>query len=241
MKVLLYGRTAKNIEGLVKSLGLPAGRQGFQLVSSNPEMVISYGGDGTLLSTERRFPHIPKLPLRSSQLYNKCPDHQDEVVLKKLKAGKLKLKEYRKLVTTILYKNFYALNDFVIRNSDPTHSIRFKTSLSEDKLLIGDGIVISTSFGSTGYFKSITGQIFNKGFGLAFNNTTEKLPPVFLSNEDKVTFKLIRGKATLSFDNSPDMFVIDEGSELIFSLSDQTAQIYEAASLRCPDCEMISS
>lgn len=231
MKVLLYGRTAKTIEGLTKSLG-------FQLVTSNPEVVISYGGDGTLLSTERRFPHIPKLPIRSSTLYHKCPKHKDETMLKKLLEGKLHLKEYKKLVTTILYKNFYALNDFVIRNSDTTHSIRFKASETDDKLLIGDGVVISTPLGSTAYFKSITQKSFKSGFGLAFNNITGKIPPVLLKDNDQVTVNLIRGKATLSFDNNPDIFVLDEGSELIFSLSDQTAQIYDPETLRCTNCTL---
>ena len=231
MKVLLYGRTSKNVEGLVKDLG-------FEIVNANPEVVISYGGDGTLLSTERRFPHIPKLPIRSTQLYNKCPKHTDEVMLKKLLNGKLILKQYKKLVTTILYKNFYALNDFVIRNSDATHSIRFKTSVTLDKLLIGDGIVISTAFGSTAYFKSITGKSFTSGFGLTFNNTTNKIPAALFKEQDQVTVNLIRGKATLSFDNNPEIFMVDEGSHLIFSLSDQSAQIYNAETLRCQNCRL---
>ena len=234
MKVLLYGKTSKSIEEMVKKFG-------FELVSSNPDVVISYGGDGTLLSTERKFPHIPKLPIRSSQLYHKCPKHTDELMLKKLLEGKLHLKEYKKLVTTILYKNFYALNDFVIRNSDTTHSIRFKTSETNDQLLIGDGVVISTPLGSTAYFKSITSKSFKSGFGMTFNNITKRIPPVYFKEKDQVTFNLVRGKATLSFDNNPDIFTLDEGSELIFSLSDQTAQIYEPETLRCPDCKMIHS
>lgn len=229
MKVLLFGKASKNIEGLVKNLG-------FEIVTSNPEVIISYGGDGTLLSAERQYPGIPKLPLRNSRICNKCAKHGDEVILKKLLNNNLSLKEYNKLETTLLYKSFYALNDFVIRNSDPTHTIRFEVN---NKYLIGDGIVVTTSFGSTGYFKSITGQTFTEGFGLAFNNTTEKVPPVFLDDKDTVTFKLERGKATLSFDNSPDIFNIDEDSELKFKLSDQVARIYKDTSLRCPNCKVI--
>lgn len=232
MKVLLYGKNSKNRETLVKSLG-------FTVVTSNPEVIISYGGDGTLFSAERQFPTLPKLPLRNSEAAKKCTEHKDEVMLKKLLKDKLKLKEYKKLETTILYKNFYALNDFVIRNSDPTHSIRFKTSQTEDRVLIGDGIVVATVFGSTGYFKSITGQAFEKGFGLAFNNITKKIPSIILKEGDNITFSLARGKATLSFDNNPDIFTIDEGSELIFKLSSQVAKIYEPDSLRCPNCQVI--
>ena len=230
MKILLFGKNSKNIEELVKKLG-------FEIVTSDPDVVISYGGDGTLLSSEREYPGIPKLPIRNSEFCNKCAEHEDEQILKKLLQGKLKLKEHRKLETEILYKPFLALNDFVVRNQDPTHTIRFK--VTNDKLLIGDGVVIATPFGSSGYFKSITGQTFSSGFGLAFNNITEKLAPIFFKNNDQVNFKLIRGKATLSMDNNPDIFIIDEGSELIFKLSDQIAKIYGDTSLRCPNCQVI--
>ncbi|MBU1032207.1 hypothetical protein KKE03_04805 [Patescibacteria group bacterium] len=230
MKVLLLGKNSKNIEDLVINLG-------FEIVKSNPDIVISYGGDGTLLTSERMYPKIPKLPIRDNTICNKCSDHDEKTLLKNLLEDKLKLKEYKKLETTILYQTFTALNDFVIRNATPIHTIRFRTSLTQ-KFLIGDGIVISTPFGSTGYFKSITRGTFERGWGVAFNNTTEKTAPVFLKDEDQVIFELIRGQATLSFDNNPDVFTIDEGSELLLKLSDQVAEIYEADSLRCPDCRI---
>jgi len=231
MKVSLVGKEAQNIVDLVKKFGLG-------IVDKNPDLVISFGGDGTLLSSERQYPGIPKLPIRNSQFCHKCPNHEDQVLLKKLLNGKLQLKEYRKLEAIKNNQTFYALNDFVIRNSDPTHTIRFQTSAS-DNLLIGDGIVVSTPFGSSGYFKSVTGQAFEEGFAIAFNNTTEKMGPLFLKDGDTLTFQLIRGKATLSFDNNPDIFNIDEGSELIFKLSDQVAKIYEPTSLRCPNCQVM--
>ncbi len=230
MRILLFGNNAKDLEGLVKSLG-------FEIVISNPNLIISFGGDGTLLSAEREYPGIPKLPIRNSAVCNKCSEHEDEIVLKKLLDGTLELKEYRKLETNIEGQTLFALNDFVIKNSDPTHTIRFKAN--KGSLLIGDGIVVSTLFGSSGYFKSITRQTLNQGFGVAFNNTTEKQDPLFLKEGNVVNFNLIRGKATLSFDNSPDIFVIDEGSEVLFKLSDQIAKIYEDTSLRCPNCEVI--
>ncbi len=230
MKILPYGKNSKNIEEPVKNLGL-------QIVNSEPDLIISYGGDGTLLASERKYPGIPKLPIRDSRVCIKCPNHEDKIVLEKLLNGKLKLQEHKKLQTTLLYKTFLALNDFVIRNSDPMHTIRF--SINEGKLLIGDGIVVATPFGSTGYFKSITRQTFKKGFGVAFNNTTEETSPLILKEKDLINFQLIRGKATLSFDNSPEIFTIDEDSQLEFKLSDQVAKIYMDTSLRCPNCQVI--
>ncbi len=230
MKLLLTGKNAKDLEPLLKNLG-------FEVITSNEDVVISYGGDGTLLAAEKLYPGIPKLPIRDSLICQKCANHDEKFLLQHLLEEKLELKEYKKLETTVLYKTLTALNDFVIRNANPIHAIRFRTS-SHDKLLIGDGIVLTTPFGSTGYFKSITGETFDQGWGLAFNNTTEKLPPLYLEDEDIVTFKLIRGKATLSYDNNPDIFTVDEGSELQFKLSEKTAKIYELESLRCPNCHV---
>lgn len=226
--MLLTGKNSKDIEDLVKSFG-------FEITALNPDAVISYGGDGTLLSSERTYPGIPKLPIRNSLVCKKCPDHKEEVLLKNLAEGRLKIKQYSKLETTIFYQKLLALNDFVIRNATPIHTIRFKTN-QEEKLLIGDGIVLSTPFGSTGYFKSITGKTFKSGFGIAFNNTTEKTAPSFFKDNDKVTFKLIRGTATLSFDNNPDLLKVDEGSQITFKLSEEKAKIFELESLRCPKC-----
>lgn len=240
MKVLLFGKNANDSEEIVKSYG-------FEIVDREPDVIISYGGDGTLLSSERDYPGIPKLPIRNSQFCHKCAEHADEHLLQQFSNNRLQLKAYNKLQTNFAGKTLLALNDFVIRNEHPSHAIRFKVTVpshpeldSGSMLLLGDGIVVSTPFGSTGYFKSITQQTFDKGFGVAFNNTTQNLDPLFLQSEDSITFQLIRGKATLSFDNSPQIFtiIIDEGSELIFKLSDQMAKIYEDTSLRCPNCQV---
>lgn len=231
MKTLIVGKETTEIEKKIKDAG-------FEIVKENPEIVISYGGDGTLLHAERQYPGIPKLPMRNSRICKKCPNHEDKVLLKDLLEGKLQLKQYQKLETTIYYKKLYALNDFVIRNTEPIHTIRFEVN---DKFFIGDGIIISTPFGSTGYFKSVTDKAFKTGFGVAFNNTTAKFPPLLLGGKETVSFSLKRGRATLSFDNSPDIFTIDEGSEISFKLSDQVARIYEAGSLRCSNCQVIRS
>lgn len=169
MKVLLHGKNSQKITPLVKKLGIG-------IVNTNPDVIISFGGDGTLLVSEKLYPGIPKLPIRDSAICKKCPKHKEETLLKQLLDNSLELKEYKKLTTTIFYKDFYALNDFVIRNLTPIHTIRFKV-IPGNKLFIGDGVVVSTPFGSTGYFKSITGKSFQEDFGVAFNNTTEKNSP----------------------------------------------------------------
>lgn len=236
MRILLTGKNSKDIKGFVKDFG-------FEVVTANPDVIISYGGDGTLLYSERVYPGVPKLAIRDNLICKKCPEHKEEVLLEGLLEHKLQLKEYSKLETKLGDKTFYALNDFVIRNALPIHTIRFLTSATGEKLLIGDGIVIAAPFGSTGYFQSITGGSFERGlprlgggFGVAFNNITEHTPPVFLQEKDELTFKLVRGNATFSFDNNPEILSLEENAALTFKLSSEKAQIYELESLRCPNC-----
>ncbi len=235
MKVIIFGNHPDEFATLVKSVGL-------EIVQHNPDLVISYGGDGTLISSEREYPGIPKLPIRRDSVSQKCSEHQNDLVLKKLLDNTIELVEYPKLKTSFFYKDFLALNDFVIRNASPIHTIRFKINapveINPDQLYIGDGIVIATSFGSSGYFKSITNKTFADGFALAFNNTTEQTAPIYLKPSNTITFELVRGQATLSYDNSPDIFNLDEGSQIAFSQSDQVAKIYAIDNLRCLNCKV---
>ena len=234
MKVLLYGKFAHDIEGLVNSLG-------FEIVTDNPEVIICYGGDGTLLSAERNFPGIPKLPIRNSKICVKCVNHDEKTLLQKLKEQKLALKEHVKIEASFSGETVLAINDVVIRNKAAIHAIRFEILNNNleinEKLIIGDGIVVSTPFGSTGYFKSITRQSFDKGFGLAFNNPTDPIEPIIFDGNDQFKFKLIRGLADLTFDNGHSTAPVSEAEEVSFRISSKKAQIYELDSLRCTDCK----
>ncbi len=234
MRVLLYGKFAKDIEGLVKS-------SGFEIVQDNPDVIITYGGDGTLLSAERNHPGIPKLPIRNSKVCIKCPNHDEKTLLEKLKTGELQLEQHPKLEASFTGETVYAINDIVIRNKEAIHAIRFeifnpKLEINE-KLIIGDGIVAATTFGSSAYFKSITRKTFDKGFALAFNNPTEPLEPIFFDEKDSFKFKLLRGLASLTYDNGHSISQVPEGDEVTFKISNKKAQIYKLDSLRCTDCK----
>lgn len=229
MKVLLSGKRSDRIKQLVTSMG-------FEIVKKNPQVVITYGGDGTLLSAESLFPSIPKLAIRDNAICVKCQNHKDEKVLTGLQKDKLKLFEINKLEAHFQDKKQFAVNDFVIRNSLQMHAIRFKIN-SSDELIIGDGVVVATSFGSSGYFKSITRKTFTKGFGLAFNNTTEPFKPIYF-NQDTIKVTIVRGPATLTSDNSPDTLELTGGCEITFKPSSQKLRIYDS-SLKCPNCKLV--
>lgn len=233
--ILIVGRKSQELVGLVAKFG-------FSLTDKEPEMIISYGGDGTLLSAERLYPGIPKLPIRENAVCVKCQEHEEEKVLEKLKNNSLKYTEISKLEAKFSNHVPTALNDFVIRNSLQMHAIRFKVfknqKLVGPDLVIGDGIVASTPFGSTGYFKSITRGNFTKGFGLAFNNATQNLKPIFFDQEDKLQFLLTRGPANLSYDNFSQTYPLEAGDKVEIKPSSQKARIYLPETLKCPTCQL---
>lgn len=241
MKVSLFGKNSDSIRHLIPEYGL-------ELTDDQPEVMISYGGDGTLLSMERKYPGIPKLPIRDSKVCKKCPLHTTEHLLKELAEGKInkfaadaiKLKNYPKLEAKFETAHVLALNDFVIRNSIPIHALRFRVyingQLVQPGLIIGDGVVLTTTFGSTGYYKSITRQTIEKDFAIAFNNTTEVIEPVKFSKGDEIRIVIIRGPGTLSSDNNPRFLYLREGAEVKIFPSSYNAQIYVEKTLRCTDC-----
>lgn len=233
MRVLLFGKKSVEIKSLVQSLNL-------EIVKKDPEVVVTYGGDGTLLSSEVKFPSIPKLGIRDNAICIKCQNHKDEVVLQKLKGGTLKLSKINKLEGEILGRKILATNDFVIRNTLQMHAIRFnafKNGKQINNLIIGDGIVATTTFGSTGYFQSITRTSFQKGLGLAFNNTTENLQPIYFCRKDIIKIVIVRGPATLTYDNSLVTFKLEGGSEITFKESPEKLLIYES-SINCNNCKV---
>ena len=46
--------------------------EGFKIVDENPDFIVCYGGDGTVLFSERTIPEVPKLIIKTSRVCRKC-------------------------------------------------------------------------------------------------------------------------------------------------------------------------
>ena len=196
-----------------------------RLERKEPDIVISYGGDGTALRAERQYPGVPRLAVRNSLTCNVCMHHDLHHALKDIAAGNFTVKEEAKLRAVVKHAKrtteLEALNDLNLHYIPPT-ALRFKINLDGKKLLatthrhderthllhdvfIGDGLVISTAHGSTGYFRSITRKAFKSGWGVAFNNCVHPARPLILNSKGRkkanVTITIVRGPAILFADN----------------------------------------
>lgn len=195
----------------------------------NPDFVISYGGDGTLLKSEHLHPSTPKLFLRNSLIGNLGFKETNEEVIVKFFADALTIKKYFKIETEIKNKKIFAINEFSLKNKNPRHSIRFDVYINGEKKLnhiIGDGLIASTPLGSTGYYRSITRSTFELGIGLAFNNTTEQYNHMVLKEDSVTKVVILRGPAFCYVDNHDDEIALEDGDEVIIKKSDEFLQMF---------------
>lgn len=235
IKVSLFGKNSDSIRHVLPMYGL-------HVVDDKPEVIISYGGDGTLLSAERKFPGIPKLPIRDSKVCKKCPAHTTENLLSALSGEKLVFKNFPKLEAKSGNIDVLAINDIVIRNTTPMHALRFKVLRSGlevgPDVIIGDGLVATTPFGSTGYYQSITRETIESGYALAFSNTTVIMKPLKFTPIQDVKILIVRGPGSLSSDNNPKIHPLKEGDEVKILASIHKAKIF-IDPLRCSDCVIL--
>jgi NAD kinase len=224
MKIKIFSE--KDTQNIESFLG-----DNFKIVGNSPEVVIIQGGDGMLLKSEIAFPGIPKLLIKGSQICKLCSPVDNEKILEKFKNGSYSVEEFMKLEARVEWSDpLLAINDIIVHNTDPRHAIRYKVYINQKSVInrneiIGDGIVVATSLGSTGYYRSITDSFFEVGVGLAFNNSTEQSDHMVLKEEAIIELEVTRGPALVYADNNPSSITLENGMKVVISKSDKKAKI----------------
>ncbi len=233
IRAAICGRHLDDLRDLLK--GYP-----ILIDQEHPEVVISHGGDGSLLGAERQWPGVPKCPLRDRRMNPKCAEHPDERVLDLLVRGELAENRVAKLVArTADGRDLVALNDLILSKSIITSCVRYRLWLDEELYkgqIVGDGLVVATPFGSTGYFRNITHSLFRVGVGLAFNNCSDQVNHIVLDRRTVIRAEVIRGPAVLVADNDPTHLELDEGDVVTFAQSEQETVILGLDIFRCDAC-----
>lgn len=133
------------------------------------DLAISIGGDGTFLRTAQWVgrKNIPIMGINTGHLgyLADVQISESETILDDLTAGNYKIEE-RSLIeisssNEILDKWPFALNEVAILKQDTASMISIKTEINDVELntYLGDGLIISTPTGSTGYNLSVGGPI----------------------------------------------------------------------------------
>lgn len=236
MRVLVFGKNGADLEEEIRELGL-------QSVQEDPEVVISYGGDGTLLTAELLWPGVPKVALRDSRVCRSCSHHSNAILLKHLAADQLKRSQFIKLEARDQGQTLVALNDIILHNAVINAGVRYQVWIDNERYsqeeIIGDGLVVSTPFGSTAYYRSITHSTFRVGIGLAFNNSTEPINHLVLGEDSEIRVAIKRGPAVLAADNNPNTITLEDGDEIRIRRNPTNAVLLSYDHVRYPADQFI--
>lgn len=211
-------------------------------------VIVTIGGDGTILYAARNYPEPRILPVRAgTSKGNRAAFDVDHLVenLQALEAGNAAIttRQFSTLTAETdgeqLADGFRALNEISLHHSSPVLAATFAVRIEDESVrefpeLIGDGVLVATPFGSTGYFTAITGQTFTEGFGVAFNNihTPADTPEFVLCSESVVVeFELLSTKrssgAVLTRDDDSSPYELSEGQTVTIRAGDRTVELLD--------------
>jgi NAD+ kinase len=240
MRIVLFGPQADDLKDVAVR------HPEIEVVDERPDVIVCYGGDGTLLAAEQRWPSVPKAPIRHSRHGNRCIPHPPDAVFERLVAGHLIRTEYMKLKGTLrgpqhlnAGHELRAMNEFSVHMARINSAVRFKLwiddeSYGPDREILGDGFVISTPFGSMAYFNHITRGFFRQGIGIAFKSTSEHTNHLIVPESAVMRILITRGPALLAQDNSLAYLNILEGDELFVERQEQPAVVLTWDTMRYP-------
>jgi NAD+ kinase len=150
-----------------------------------------------------------------------------DVLLNNIRSGRYTLSQEIKLETTINDETLLGLNELQVRAKLPISALRFSLYVDQKRFenLIGDGVVVATPFGSTGYYKSTGGQRFKKGIGISFNNLhNAKIESFVVSENLVVQVEINRGPAWILADNYERFIELNDNDTCTITKSENIAQ-----------------
>ncbi|WP_420454078.1 NAD(+)/NADH kinase [Rubrivirga sp.] len=136
------------------------------------DVLLSFGGDGTLLRTAHGADGIPILGVNIGRLgfLTKAEVAEVQSAVEAIEAGKTGVEERMTLAVEVDRDDLgdvpaWALNDVVVDKSGTTSMIQVEATVDGDRLNTywADGLVVATPTGSTAYALSVGGPILTPG------------------------------------------------------------------------------
>ncbi len=221
MKVAVVSWNKRLIERELKKAGLT-------ITDSKPDVAVCVGGEGTFLFGEQKYPGVPKLLLYHH--CSGCKSHDYGDILKKLEGGMYSTGEKVKIEGAVNGKKsrkLVALNDISVHFSPPC-ALGINVSVNGSPIaqnLIGDGVVVSTPYGSTAYFHSITRKDFKNGIGIAFNNPVSRTGSVVVPETSVIDVEVMKGEGYMSADCNRKVFPLKKGDRVTVRRFPEPARI----------------
>jgi len=207
----------------------------------NVDLIISLGGDGTLLRAARLVA-IEDIPIFGVNLgglgfLTQIGIDDLEKSLEKLYRGRYFLDERMMLSCTVKRKDkeikkLIALNDVVIGKGAFARIICLATYVNNNYVITysADGLVVSTSTGSTAYSLSAGGPIVNPNINSIILTPicphTLSARPLIISENDQVQIKLESSEEeVMATIDGQEGFALEPNDEVMVKKSDHKAQL----------------
>lgn len=244
MNIAVVANTAKKSVDVAKELKKKLVEAGFVLETEKPDVVITIGGDGTLLNAFHtyvdRIDLVQFIGVHTGHLgfYTDWRDYELDLLVKSLKEEVSKGVYYPLLDVKLAYsdteetKHFLALNEATVKNLDKTlvAEVYIKDELFET--FRGDGLSVSTPTGSTAYSKSIGGAVIHPRVNAiqlnevaSINNRVYRSlgSPMIIAKDEWIRLELKKGD---NYQLHVDHFVIPQEnlSSMTLKISDKKIQ-----------------
>lgn len=204
---------------------LKVGRPG---IDESCDVLISVGGDGTILKLARRYvdQNIPIVGVKGGR-FGFLTESSAEGVVAMLKSGRFALQERMRIVGRIqsgesATKSFSALNDVVIHSTGYSRMLTLRVEVG-GKLLrefSADGVIVATPTGSTAYSLSAGGPVLEPTLDAIMvtplNPHTMSIRPMILDAAEVVQVEVLAAPSGL-------MITVDGQEGLEMSLTDAVA------------------
>ena len=171
--------------------------------TSKADLIIVFGGDGTLLASARRYLkfNIPILGINMGTVgfLTDIKIEDFESVIKDIIDGNCKIEERNLVSATFNDTTVYGLNEIVIHSGAYTQLMRYRLSVNEKVVYEqrSDGLIIATPTGSTAYALSAGGPIIHPELDvwtiLPMLPQSISSRPFVISSNEEVKVNLLRG------------------------------------------------
>ena len=170
---------------------------------SKVDLIIVFGGDGTLLNSARKYlkNNIPILGINMGNVgfLTDVKTEDFESIIQDILNGNFEIEERNLVSASFLNETVYGLNEIVIHSGAYTQLMRYRLSVN-DKVVYeqrSDGLIIATPTGSTAYALSAGGPIIHPSLDvwtiLPMLPQSISSRPFVISSKEKVVIKLLKG------------------------------------------------
>ena len=170
---------------------------------SKVDLIIVFGGDGTLLNSARKYlkNNIPILGINMGNVgfLTDVKTEDFESIIQDILNGKFEIEDRNLVSASFLNETVYGLNEIVIHSGAYTQLMRYRLSVN-DKVVYeqrSDGLIIATPTGSTAYALSAGGPIIHPSLDvwtiLPMLPQSISSRPFVISSKEKVVIRLLKG------------------------------------------------